>query len=290
VHSIVRHGEITEQHLVSPAAAVYVPPPSPSGTVVAVVTTGPVPAAASDYARRRMEHLAEALGLNVLFARVKLGLSTDPAVERPASAQATLDVDGTVVRAHVAAHEMSEAVDLLERRLRGKVEHEREHREATRQLLHLRREPGEWRHGMEPDHRPPYFDRPPEERELVRHKSFTADVLTPDEAAFEMEQLDYDFHLYTDLASGEDCVIERTPAGYRLRTANPPKVDPTSATTDHFVLDPGPAPVLSARDAIERLDVGEEPYVFFVDRRTGRGSVLYHRYDGHYGLVTLDAS
>jgi hypothetical protein len=26
--------------------------------------------------------------------------------------------------------------------------------------------------------------------------------------------------------------------------------------------------------------------VFFADETTGRGNVLYHRYDGHYGLIT----
>jgi hypothetical protein len=25
--------------------------------------------------------------------------------------------------------------------------------------------------------------------------------------------------------------------------------------------------------------------VFFIDAATGRGSVVYHRYDGHYGLL-----
>ncbi|WP_327048745.1 sigma 54 modulation/S30EA ribosomal C-terminal domain-containing protein [Microbispora sp. NBC_01189] len=28
------------------------------------------------------------------------------------------------------------------------------------------------------------------------------------------------------------------------------------------------------------------PFVFFAGRRTGRGNVVYHRYDGHYGLIT----
>jgi hypothetical protein len=27
------------------------------------------------------------------------------------------------------------------------------------------------------------------------------------------------------------------------------------------------------------------PFLFFVDAERGRGAVLYHRYDGHYGLI-----
>jgi hypothetical protein len=28
------------------------------------------------------------------------------------------------------------------------------------------------------------------------------------------------------------------------------------------------------------------PFPFFVDAARSRGSVVYHRYDGHYGLIT----
>ena len=28
------------------------------------------------------------------------------------------------------------------------------------------------------------------------------------------------------------------------------------------------------------------PFLFFIDAAQGRASVLYHRYDGHYGLIT----
>jgi hypothetical protein len=54
----------------------------------------------------------------VLFARVKLERMADPAVERPAVAEATLEVSGHPLRAHAAAEELEEAVDLLEDRLR----------------------------------------------------------------------------------------------------------------------------------------------------------------------------
>ncbi|MBT2381356.1 sigma 54 modulation/S30EA ribosomal C-terminal domain-containing protein [Streptomyces sp. ISL-111] len=38
--------------------------------------------------------------------------------------------------------------------------------------------------------------------------------------------------------------------------------------------------------AAQRLRLTGLPFVFFHDTGTGRGSVLYHRYDGHYGLIT----
>lgn len=36
-------------------------------------------------------------------------------------------------------------------------------------------------------------------------------------------------------------------------------------------------------EAQQRLDITGFPFVFFADDSTGRGNVLYHRYDGHYG-------
>jgi hypothetical protein len=51
-------------------------------------------------------------------------------------------------------------------------------------------------------------------------------------------------------------------------------------------VDDRPAPALTLVAARERLDVGPEPWVFFEDADTGRGHLLYRRYDGHYGLVT----
>lgn len=39
-------------------------------------------------------------------------------------------------------------------------------------------------------------------------------------------------------------------------------------------------------EAIERLDAGADPFVFFADPVTGRGNVVYRRYDGHCGLIT----
>ena len=39
------------------------------------------------------------------------------------------------------------------------------------------------------------------------------------------------------------------------------------------------------RQSLERTK-GGEPFVFYLDPETGRGRVLYIRYDGHYGLIT----
>jgi hypothetical protein len=107
----------------------------------------------------------------------------------------------------------------------------------------------------------------------------------PDEALFEMESMDYDFHLFTDAATGQDSVVYRAgPTGYRLAQLRPrpesePVVVPLTVSTV-------PAAALSLAEAKERLDLTDQPFLFFADSATGRGNVLYHRYDGHYGLIT----
>lgn len=38
-------------------------------------------------------------------------------------------------------------------------------------------------------------------------------------------------------------------------------------------------------DAISEMDALNHRFLFFTDRATRRGAVLYLRYDGHYGLI-----
>lgn len=52
-----------------------------------------------------------------------------------------------------------------------------------------------------------------------------------------------------------------------------------------MISEQGP-PELTVAEAMERLAADRETFVFFVNALTGRGNVIYRRYDGHYGLVT----
>ena len=217
----------------------------------------------------------------VLHVRIVLGVHHDPARERPAVAKASLDVSGRLVRAHVTAEQMPEAIDLLERRLRRNLKAVddlvRAHRHETGVAL-----PGEWRHGSLRTDRPEYFPRAVEERELIRRKTFALSTLTPDEAALEMDMLDHAFHLFTNADSGEENVVHRDPAGaISLATISPAAVE--AAAT--IPVDPVSASVMLFDDAIERLNLTGERFVFYVDAQTRRGTVLYLRYDGHYGLI-----
>jgi ribosome-associated translation inhibitor RaiA len=251
---------------------------------VEVVKRGDIHDTDVEYAMKRIDTVTELIGAPILFVRVRLSREADPHHTRPALAQATLDINGDLIRAHVAADTMTEAVDLLAARLRDQVQHRAERR-RRRRVPHRVVQPGEWRHGDVREDRSLFAVVAPDEREVVAHKVFAIDPATPDEAAADMEQLDHDFWLFHDLASDADAVIEHLPeGGYRLQRTTPVNAEAGPVAIELEVAEQAP-PTTTLEQAIERLEGGGERFVFFVDAEGGRGHVLYRRYDGHYGLL-----
>ncbi len=255
-------------------------------TIDVEVTTNDELPGAADYARSKIGELGQYTSRPVLHARVKLARHRDPAVQRPVVAQANLDVDGRPIRAQVQAETAREAVDLLAARLRRRLERAAEHWEARRGGLPAAGA-HEWRHDSEPAHRPNYFPRPPDERRVIRRKSFTMAPCTIDEAACEMGLLDYDFHLFTEKGTGTAAVLYRDGAtDYRLALTAPALADQVSSFTFPVTISRHPVPCLTENGAANRLGLLGLPFLFFIDAAHGRASLLYHRYDGHYGLIT----
>jgi ribosome-associated translation inhibitor RaiA len=246
-------------------------------------TRGAVPEDAVDLALHQVSSLLRTAPEPVLFARVKLIMSADPAVRRPATAQVNVDLNGRLIRAQAAGETMRAAVEHACDRLRIRLERAARSWEAVRGGRPVPG-PGEWRHQSLPTPRLPYFPRPPGDRAVARHKSYALARQTPDEAAADAKLLDYDFHLFTERSTGEDSVIYRTAEGYRLALAHPPNgrlgpVDPSITVSEM------PAPRLSVTEAAIRLEAAGQSFLFFVNAGTGRGNLIYHRYDGNYGLI-----
>jgi len=258
---------------------------SPDSVAIDVVARGDVAEDEVNYAVDRIRLLIDKIKEPVLLARVRLRLAPDPARERPAEAQALLDVNGDLVRAQIAAETLLVAADVLVRRLQDKLQHRAQHRLATRTRSGTI-EPGEWRHGNLPAPRPAYYPRPLAERQLVRRKTFAVDERTPEEAAFDMEQLDYDFYLFRDLASGRDAAMQREEDGsYRVSCLDPTQVDMGGAAPG-FAVSKHPAPILPVEEAVELLEAIGSRFLFFIDSTSHHGNIVYHRYDGHHGLIT----
>jgi ribosome-associated translation inhibitor RaiA len=247
---------------------------------VEVTMRGNVGSMVGEYARGKVASALEVAHEPVLHTHVVLDWRHDPALGRPALALVSVDVDGTRLRARATAPTMHEAVDELVHRLRRQVVQLQE-RERARHRWTGRASEHEWRHGDLPRRPVSYFPRPEETREVVRSTSFAKAAMTIDEAAYEMDLLDHDFLLYRDVRSGGPALVRHLPrGGYGVQGVDPVG---TVATVTH---EP-PPPSMTDAAARDRLDASDESFVFYLEEETGEGRVLYHRYDGHYGLIAL---
>jgi hypothetical protein len=125
----------------------------------------------------------------------------------------------------------------------------------------------------------------PGDGRIVREKTYRLRVARPCQAAATLHALDYDVFLYTDAETGEDAVVYRAgPVGLALArqaTMRPPTLAGSLALT----VNPRKTPVLTRDQAVRWLVDGWLPFLFFTDHDTGRGNLLYRRYDGDLGLV-----
>jgi ribosome-associated translation inhibitor RaiA len=260
--------------------------PGPPAPVVEL--RGGVAQDLAEYARSKVGHVLTHTGRPVLHARVRVTRHGDPARERPVVAQANVDVNGRPVRVQVEATTPREAVDLLVDRLDRRLGRVARGWEARRGRV-FEGEPHEWRHDFPATPRRGHYPRPPAERRVVRHKTISPLSCTVDEAVAEMDDLDHDFHLFVEAGRSIDSVVYRAgPTGLRLAQVDgradevvPGDVPVTTSTV--------PAPLLDTVEAVDRLRFTGLPFLFYLDGDHGRGCVLYHRYDGHYGLIDPQA-
>ncbi|NMH99269.1 HPF/RaiA family ribosome-associated protein [Pseudonocardia acidicola] len=238
----------------------------------------------ADHVRERIGAALAHSGQPALHVRVRVVRHGDPARQQPVTAQVNVDLNGRFMRVQSAAGSPREAVDRLVGRLEHRLERVALDWEARRRRVYHRR-PHEWQHDAPPTQRKPYFPRPPEEREIVRHKTIGPARCSIDQAVADMNDLDHEFHLFVEDASGLDSVVYRAgPTGVRLAQVDvaPDRIGPYTVP---LTISSRPAPLLDLGEAVERLRLLDLPFLFFLDADHGRASLLYRRYDGHYGLV-----
>jgi hypothetical protein len=220
---------------------------------VEVTLRGSIPLPDREYAEEKLSALLQLSPIPVTRARVRLTRAHHTAAGQQVIAEATLDLPRRKVRAQIAATGGQEAIDRVRNRLRRKLSQLGSHPAS----LAGRARPGT----------PEYADVPPEEREVVRHKVYQPAVATIEEAAWDMELMDYDFQLFSDAVSGWDSVVFRGEQGYGV-----------SYLPER--------PRLTLEDAAGALGATGHAYLFYRDAVSGRGNVLYRRHDGDYGLIT----
>ena len=246
------------------------------------ITDGDVSDNVKERARNKIAALERYSPRPFLSAEVRI--ARDPAQAEAVWAHGLLDVQGRLVQARMRAAEPDECLDLLEERLAQQL------RQYNERLQAIRHEPetlpeGQWRHGTLPTRRPDHFPRPVEDREVIERVTHAREPAIPEEAAFDLEILEDDWLLYVDETTETDAVIRRLSDGSHAVSVVGGAARTEREGSPYDVELEGAPPELEVEAAIERLREGDEPHVFFVDPETGRGAVVYFRYDGHYGLV-----
>ena len=251
---------------------------------VRVTRRGQVPASLDEEVRRQIGPLDRLVRTPILDAHVVLTQEENPRIERPARAEAEIDLNGRIIRGRVAGPEMRNAVDQLAEHLHTQLRRLiasqiTTHRRATRPPA------GEWRHGQWSAPRPGYPPRPAEERELMRRKAFSIDAMTPVEAAELMADLDHDFLLFRDAETDADAVVYVRQDG-RLGVIEPAGTElpqSTEGAVKHEQSRLSEPITLDA--ALAEMNELNHHFLCFVNVETGRGNVIYLRHDGHYGLI-----
>ena len=251
---------------------------------VRVTRRGQVTPRLEEEVRRQFGPLERLVKAPILDAHVVLTQEENPRIARPARAEAEIDLNGHMIRGRVAEGEMRHAVDQLAehvgRQLRSFVE-----RQADVHRRPRRPRDGQWRHGQWSPPRPEYFPRPVEERELVRRKAFSLEAMSADEAAELMEDLDHDFLLFRDSEADADAVVyvrDDNRFGVIVPAGTTPSRHPGEAAIreESRLSEP-----IALGAAVEEMNELGHRFLYFVNAETGRGNVIYLRYDGHYGLI-----
>jgi ribosomal subunit interface protein len=256
---------------------------------VEVTTRGEVSEQARQQARDKVAALERFVKGPILGARVVLTQESNPRVRDRARAEAEIDLQGRLVRARTAAPSMEAAVDEVVERLRRHLRRyvdrliTRHHKPAEAPPAEA--PPGEWSPRMwSPPHRPA-FEPQADEREIVRRKSFAFGPMTVDEGADALEDLDQDFFLFRDAETGAEAVLYWRDDGL-LALIEPPWAE---LTVGGPVREPSMfSEPMALETAVAQMNAVSHRFLFFENAATGRGNVIYRRYDGDYGLIEPD--
>ncbi|MFD7842246.1 sigma 54 modulation/S30EA ribosomal C-terminal domain-containing protein [Nocardia sp. NPDC059764] len=125
---------------------------------------------------------------------------------------------------------------------------------------------------------------------LVRRKTVALHTTEPLTAALIMDTMDYDVHLFTDAETDQEAIVYRAqPSGLRLARqhhVHPPRAAVAAgAAPIPLTTCPHPALALTEPEAADRVREHGLPFLFYTDLDTGRGHLVYRRYDTGLGLI-----
>ena len=245
---------------------------------------GDISREAAEDARRRLASLQQYSDLPFMGGRLTLRHVQQGRTRWPYVADARVIFDGRMFAAHTAGRTPEEAIEQAEERLRRRL------RDLVGADVALRNEPRAIEKALEdlePDrrHRPEAPLKPPEERQMVRRRTYADHPESTYEAIADMLDLDEEFHLFRHVRTDEDVVVYRRDDG-RIGLIHPPGSKLADETDDVVTAEPSRySEPLALEQARAEMDIVNHRFLYFVDAADGRGRVLYLRHDGDYGLV-----
>lgn len=242
---------------------------------------GPVPTATRQEAEELMSYLSEMAPADVVSTRVKVKHDEDRTSEQVSITQASMDVSGIELRVEAAGATSSSALHAVSERLEKKLAGLADRMGGGESSSPLSGSLAQ----KDDASRPAFQYRPPERRTVVRRKTYSPlDRLSVAEALFNLDALDYRFFVFTDAADDKTTIVYQDLDGPALR-----KIDGSRGSGAHVPeevhVNEAEAPSITVADAVSLLNSSDLAFVFFRDRDRGRASILYRRYDGHYGLL-----
>jgi putative sigma-54 modulation protein len=159
------------------------------------------------YAFEKVERVSKFFddGRSVSRAEVELIHERNPSIPDPEVAEATLFINGTVLKAREASQDMYASIDRMSDKLERQVK-----RYRGRQIdrWHGQIKSSDAEPAVEPE---PFVVEEEEEVEarIVRTKQFQMKPMSAQEAVLQMELLDHDFFVFTSAESGDINVVYR---------------------------------------------------------------------------------
>ena len=167
----------------------------------------PVTEALQRYATEKVERVARFFdeGRSDSRAEVELIHERNRAVSEPEVAEATLFINGSVLKASEASEDMYASIDRMSDKLERQVKRYRG-RQIDRWQGQLKNAPEVFG-----DAAAPYVveDEEDIETRIVRTKQFQMKPMGPEEAVLQMELLDHDFYVFTSADTGDINVVYR---------------------------------------------------------------------------------
>lgn len=138
-------------------------------------------------------------------AEVELSHERNPSIAEPEVAEATLFINGSVLKAREASGDMYASIDRMSDKLERQVKRFRG-RQIDRWQGQLKNQP----EGPQGDPQPFVVEEVEEvEPRIVRTKQFQMKPMGAEEAVLQMELLDHDFYVFTSADTGDINVVYR---------------------------------------------------------------------------------